>query len=147
MTNILVRTSIATLTALSVSAGALALSNAPVNAAPMQAENYVQLVAGKHKGQRGQRAQSKRKTLYPQQVVRILERRGFRNVRRVYFSHGKYFAKARGRHGPVKLVVHAKSGQILSRQRLHRPHRNGWNRHYYYDRPHHGFSWSYSFGR
>lgn len=147
MTNIMVRTSIATLTALTVSAGTFALSSAPAAAAPMQAENYMQLVGGKKQGHRGHRALHGHQRLHPHQIVRILERRGFRNVRRVYLSHGKYFAKARGRHGPVRLVVHAKSGQILSRQRLHRPHRHGWNPYYYNNHQRNGFSWSFTYGK
>ena len=147
MTNILVRTSIATLTALTVSAGALALSTAPAAAAPIKSQDYVQLVGGKHHGKQGHRAHNRHQRLYPQQVVRILERRGFHNVRRMYFSHGKYYARANGRHGPMKLVVSANSGQILNRERLSRPHRHDRNRHQNYGRPHGGYSWSFTFGR
>jgi len=150
MTNILVRTSAAALTALTISTTALALSAAPVAAAQNQSQlqNHVQLVGGKHHGKRakhGHRARHGHQRLYPQQIVRILERRGYRNVRRVYFSHGKYFARARGHHGPVKLVVHARNGRILSRQRIARPHRD-FHRGFY-GRPHNGFSWSFTFGR
>lgn len=142
MANILVRTTIATLTALTVSAGAIALTNAPAAAAQIQSQDYVQLIGGK---QHGNRAHNRHKKLYPRQVVRILKRHGFHNVSRIYFSHGKYYARANGRYGPVKLVVSARSGQILSKQRLWRSHRHG-HRYYRYGRPQSGYSWSLTFG-
>lgn len=162
MANILVRTSIAAATALTISTSAFALPTSPAAAAQTYSPQQLHLVGGKHHGKRakqGNRAKKGHKRLYPQQVVRILERRGFRNVRRVYFSDGKYIARARGHHGPVKLVVSARTGQILSRQRMHKQ-RNYQRRHHYgdqyygdnnyrgfYGRPHHGFGWSFSYGR
>ncbi|MEM8541261.1 MAG: hypothetical protein AAGF25_09935 [Pseudomonadota bacterium] len=156
MANILVRTSIAAATALTISTSALALPASPAAAAQTYSPHQLHLIGGKKRDKRakqGQRAKKKNKRLYPQQVVRILERRGFRNVRRVYFSHGKYYARARGHHGPVKLVVSARTGEILSRQRIHRPRHYHGRRHYrnyYYDRYYghspNGFSWSFSLG-
>lgn len=138
MANTLVRTSLAALTAVTISTAALTMTSAPAAAAQTQAQNHIQLIAGKPYGYRNKR-------LYPQQVVRILKRYGYTNVRRVYYNNGKYYARANGRYGPVKLTVGARSGRILARQRLTLKPRYPHHRHYY-GRSHNGFSWSFTFG-
>ncbi len=151
MNNIFVRTGIAAATALTISTTAMAMPASQAVAMQTQMQDQLHFVGHKH-SKKAKRAKQGRQWLYPHQVVRKLERRGFRNVRRVYFSDGKYYARAKGHHGPVKLVVSAKTGQILSRQRIYRPHRHGWNRqdwdrYHHYGRSYNGFSWSFTLGR
>ena len=68
--------------------------------------------------------------LTPRQVVRKLKKRGFYDFRKVRDKGSVYVVKAHGRRGNlVRVVVHARSGEILERRVLRYAHR-----HQRYDR-------------
>ncbi len=71
-----------------------------------------------HHNDRGYNA--KRHILKPQQVSRIMQRRGYK-VRSMRFDRGNYFVSASKRHGrQVMLIVDGRSGQIKGERRIGR---------------------------
>ncbi len=146
MKNILVRTSIAAATALTITTGVLALTSTPASAAPTlspalyqttQMDGF-QLVHHKPRNHR---------FIPPHRIKRIVYRYGYYDVQRVVWRNGKYHVRAYGRRGPVKLVLHSRTGEILNRRWL-KPHRNiHRHRGYHYGGSHNGLSWTFSFGR
>lgn len=68
-----------------------------------------------HRGYRSQRH-----ILKPQQISRMMQRRGYR-VRSIRYERGNYFVSASKRHGrQVMLIVDARSGRIKGQRPIHR---------------------------
>ncbi len=151
MKNILVRTSIAAATALTITTGVLALTSTPASAAPTvslahyqnsQIDGF-QLVHHKPRKQR---------FIPPHRIKRIVHRHGYHHIKRVVWRNGKYHVRAHGRRGPVKLVLHSRTGEILKRKWLKPPRRVHYHDGYYqggyrYGGSYNGLSWTFSFGR
>lgn len=121
------------LAAFSIAALASTASAASIKAAKPTVSNTSNIVLAK-----GPRKHRHHRILSPRQIVRALHRQGFRHVHRISFHHGKYHAVARGRRGPVKLAISARSGRVVGRTPLH--HRYGHN----YRGGRNGFSWSFT---
>ncbi len=148
MKNYLVRKTVAAATALTITSGLFAMSPTQAAAAPAVGTVQIQLPAIQdiQPVHHVKRKKNNGYILAPQRIKRIVWRHGYYDIRRVALRKGKYHVRARGHRGPVKLVLNARNGQILSRERIrakrhHHPHRG-----YYYGRSHNGFSWTLYFG-
>jgi hypothetical protein len=122
---------------------------APAQAAPLRAETALTTTLDVTKAHSSNRRHwhkrpHRARILNPRQVVRKLRHRGFRNIRNIRYNHGRYYAVARGRYGPVRLTVSAKTGQVITRERIRKHRRNNEYRHGYRGQRN-GFSFTYTF--
>lgn len=85
-----------------------------------------------------QRGERHVQTLGPRQIERALSHRGYRNVRVTDVRRGNYVVRARGRHGPVVLLVNRRNAAVLHSRQL-RPNRG-------YQRNFNGGSVTFHFG-
>lgn len=75
------------------------------------------------------------------QVRRTLRHRGYRQINVIGQTRRHYIAYAIGRRGPVKLVVDARNGQVVQRERLGHRRPGG-----FHGRGNDGLSFSFRFG-
>ncbi len=108
-----------------LAATATGATAAPIAKAPFVPELAVETVSqrgqGFHQGNDRRYGERRHHILSPGEVARILHRKGFRKIHDVYFTRGVYVAKAFGHRGPVRLVVDARDGDVLSLDRIGRP--------------------------
>ena len=90
--------------------------------------------------------------LPPRKIARMMERRGFYNIRKMRTDGRVYTMKARGKRGNlVRLTVNARNGKIIDRRvlrRLHHVDRGDYDRRYNNRRwNNHRTSWDYQRAR